>query len=713
MGSAVALAPLALPASPAEPVASMLACRYGSKCYQTNAEHLSKYVHPGDRGYRDGNVVFRAGCGPELSTLWEVFKFFDVEESGHLTYDEFTSALAVVAAKCGPVDATEAWKNAGGADLNYVSFVMFTLWAQLVNPSLPVGLNNDCSERPCRFTSVHSVVCSCRDFRAVPAKGVNGVLVCECGHKESMHRSDTQHVDERPPPHWTPDKVGLVEVTDKDVRDNMQLLLSVSHKETDNWTRDRGCALHGVHGCLNSCVYKNRAPVPTGYRLAGVFRNQNPSLWTRYNRTKASIAHDCATGDFSQEVVESSKAPFDDFGNVLDSRINEWRLFHGSSLTACEDVCENNFRLALAGTGATWKKNGEAKGNPLYGPGVYLTERITKADEYATPSRFERDQTLHSVLLCRTIGGRTNVLTKNEIDPLALQKAVFEGPNHSVLGDRVRELKKPYREIVVYDKDQVYPEYLITYVRLFPDVDPTIPLWCPASTEVRVKERTSTVPATTKDVDTVRARRTVSEGTMMGDVREHTMNVARASMPPPSVFFDPSGMRFMHTLYIGSVRLEDVVFAGKTLVCRWYVDMAHDCSRPVTLKGQESVDVRHFSFLVMCFSDPTVRTQKLTLTLSAPGAKGAHIACAFVDLGIFSRSCNFKKDTLELCNASGLVAYVDVQTACQVRWRRQPTPLMDGGDESAPEFVSVHKDEQARHLHRHLQEATGFDHSSR
>lgn len=199
----------------------------------------------------------------------------------------------------------------------------------------------------------------------------------------------------------------------------------------------------------------------------------------------------------------------------------------------------------------------------------------------------------------------------------------------------------------------------------------------------------------------------------MGDGREHTMNVARASMPPPSVFFDPSGMRFMHTLYIGSVRLEDVVFAGKTLVCRWYVDRAHDCSRSVTLKGQESVDVRHFSFLVMCFSDPTVRTQKLTLTLSAPGAKGAHIACAFVDLGIFSRSCNFKKDTLELCNASGLVAYVEVQTACQVRWLRQPTPLMDGGDESAPEFVSVHKDEQARHLHRHLQEATGFDHSSR
>ena len=36
----------------------------------------------------------------------------------------------------------------------------------------------------------------------------------------------------------------------------------------------------------------------------------------------------------------------------------------------------------------------------------------------------------------------------------------------SVFGDRVKTLGKPYREIIVYDKDQIYPEYLVLYERL-------------------------------------------------------------------------------------------------------------------------------------------------------------------------------------------------------------------------------------------------------
>jgi hypothetical protein len=170
----------------------------------------------------------------------------------------------------------------------------------------------------------------------------------------------------------------------------------------------------------------------------------------------------------------------------------------------------------------------------------------------------------------------------------------------------------------------------------------------------------------------------------------------------------------MYTMYIGSVRLENSSFAGKPLVCRWYVeDKAHDCSSMVTLKSQEAVDLRHCSFLVVCFTDPTVRSRKLTLTLSLPGGNGVHIACAFIDLGTLGREFAFQKDTFELCNAEGLVARVEVQTACQPRWLRKPTLWKDEVDEAAPEFVSVHKDEQAHHLHKHLQEATGSRYSSR
>merc|ERR1712048_121436 len=76
---------------------------------------------------------------------------------------------------------------------------------------------------------------------------------------------------------------------------------------------------------------------------------------------------------------------------------NEWRLFHGSSLTACNGICKDDFAVNLAGSGATWKDPGKNAGTPLYGYGIYLAERITKADEYAKPHGPDGD--LYSVLV--------------------------------------------------------------------------------------------------------------------------------------------------------------------------------------------------------------------------------------------------------------------------------------------------------------------------
>jgi len=154
--------------------------------------------------------------------------------------------------------------------------------------------------------------------------------------------------------------------------------------------------------------------------------------------------------------------------------VNEWRLLHGSSQEACAEICERNFNLDLAGSGATWKKDSEKKGTSLYGAGIYFSERITKADEYAeplakaAPGGDTSSGGLCTVLICRVLGGRGNICTQNEIDADALRQLVFAGPHHSVIGDRVTKLGKPYREFVVYDRDQVFPEYLLTYVRLFP-----------------------------------------------------------------------------------------------------------------------------------------------------------------------------------------------------------------------------------------------------
>lgn len=253
---------------------------------------------------------------------------------------------------------------------------------------------------------------------------------------------------------------------------SLQFLLDETHKESDNWTRDRGCSIHGVGRCKTECCYKNRAPVPTGYLLLSAHRNQNSMLWARYTLARAAILQDCASGGCESAKVETSKAPFNEIdSSPLLEEVNEWRLLHGSSHSACRGICDKNFNLALAGTGSTWKKKGEAKGVSLYGNGIYFAERITKADEYAEPVVAASPGELSGIctlLVCRVVGGRTNVCMKNEIDAKALRDQVFAGPHHSVLGDRVKVLGKPYREVVLYDKDQIYPEFLITYVRTFP-----------------------------------------------------------------------------------------------------------------------------------------------------------------------------------------------------------------------------------------------------
>ena len=45
------------------------------------------------------------------------------------------------------------------------------------------------------------------------------------------------------------------------------------------------------------------------------------------------------------------------------------------------------------------------------------------------------------------------------------RRDVLDGPFHSVLGDRVVKLGKPYREVVVHDNNQIFPEFILYYKR--------------------------------------------------------------------------------------------------------------------------------------------------------------------------------------------------------------------------------------------------------
>lgn len=248
----------------------------------------------------------------------------------------------------------------------------------------------------------------------------------------------------------------LEPLTSPAVLKELQALLDGTLKSVPNWTRDRGCRLHGVNSCdLVQCASQNPAPVPARLVLVRAQHNRNAHLWRQYARARDAVQRQCA-GDAGFHDVAVSTAGVR-VGAAPEHpalpRCNEWRLFHGAARQACEAICADGFDPQFQGRGATYKRR------PLYGWGFYFAERSTKADEYA------QDQGTCTLLVCRVVGGRPLVVPRDSVSEAELQRDVVGGPHHSVLGDR-EALGKPYREIVVYDHNQVFPEYLLTYQRV-------------------------------------------------------------------------------------------------------------------------------------------------------------------------------------------------------------------------------------------------------
>jgi len=157
--------------------------------------------------------------------------------------------------------------------------------------------------------------------------------------------------------------------------------------------------------------------------------------------------------DNVKAVGKSHKTPPAQEG--LQWRVNEMLLFHGTTPEAADSICAGGFKLSRADT------------DSLFGPGIYMAENSSKADEYVTEGKHAG---VYCMLLCRVVMG--NVLYNSDLRPKAadLVKEVHTGRYHSVLGDR-EKVRGTYREFVSYDVDKVYPEYVVYYRRRKTDKD--------------------------------------------------------------------------------------------------------------------------------------------------------------------------------------------------------------------------------------------------
>ncbi|KAL3880945.1 hypothetical protein ACJMK2_033147 [Sinanodonta woodiana] len=134
--------------------------------------------------------------------------------------------------------------------------------------------------------------------------------------------------------------------------------------------------------------------------------------------------------------------------------INEHYLFHGTKVDVVESIARQGLDDRLAE-------------NAMFGKGVYCAESSTKADQYADDKqrRLEGEKKMFLVRACLGEVYIESCSTAHQRPPCRQCKQ-DKCTNHSNLYDSVvGEGSWNFREFVLYERMQVYPEYLITYRR--------------------------------------------------------------------------------------------------------------------------------------------------------------------------------------------------------------------------------------------------------
>jgi NIMA (never in mitosis gene a)-related kinase len=214
--------------------------------------------------------------------------------------------------------------------------------------------------------------------------------------------------------------------------------------------------------CRGKPTEPSRQLVPKNFELLSGARIQNWQTWSDFQAQQEAIAkmlkEKKQNGDEMVTKVDGLKTDgfLEALQTPLDEAANTVWLFHGITPEAAELLGTADFDIDKAGHNV----------GSLYGRGVYLSETCNQADE--GPSALDADdlQSMHALLICRVILG--NVLLENTELPDVLRivaQCVDDGTHHSVLGDRTKLNTGASRDFIVYNKDQVYPEFMLLYRR--------------------------------------------------------------------------------------------------------------------------------------------------------------------------------------------------------------------------------------------------------
>ncbi|XP_071583865.1 protein mono-ADP-ribosyltransferase PARP12-like [Heliangelus exortis] len=148
-----------------------------------------------------------------------------------------------------------------------------------------------------------------------------------------------------------------------------------------------------------------------------IHRVQNPSLWELFQ--------------WQKEQMKKTKG-----GQAVDERL----LFHGTSSRYIEAICQQNFDWRICGLHGT-----------VYGRGSYFARDASYSDHYCKKESNSKIMFLARVLVGDFTPGKSSYVRPPFKD------------QHNFYDSCVDNLSNP-SIFVIFDKQQIYPEYLIEYI---------------------------------------------------------------------------------------------------------------------------------------------------------------------------------------------------------------------------------------------------------
>jgi len=193
-----------------------------------------------------------------------------------------------------------------------------------------------------------------------------------------------------------------------------------------------------------------------GLQISRMQRIENHVLWQNYYRHKIALRdsiEQCMTSVPEQlSLTRRGVVQCLSRERVLDEKYNEFQLWHGTKPALAETLSRTGFDARVARDGG------------LYGAGSYFADASCKANQYA---REVNAQGEHCMLYCRVTMGNTYCTTgqhQGQRRPPPNPKTPGM-PYDSILAEQkvAHRGQQGHNEYVVFDNNQVYPEFIIWY----------------------------------------------------------------------------------------------------------------------------------------------------------------------------------------------------------------------------------------------------------